>query len=73
MNAVVQANGLVTMPLSDVVGSFRTFGRNGPLYEVVAVGSPATGAAAMLKIRVVESGEVLSYSLNDALLDPIAR
>ena len=73
MNAVVNANGLITIPLHEVVGSFRTFGALGPLYEVTSIGSPSAGPAVMLRIRVIESGEELDYPLSDALADPRAR
>lgn len=62
----------MTLPLDAVVGSFRTFGRAGPVYEVLGAVEPATGANVMLAIRVLESGEALHYPLKDALDDPLA-
>jgi len=72
MNVVVASDRTLTLPLDAVVGSFRTFGRVGPVYEVLAAVEPAIGANVMLAIRVLESGEELHYPLNDALDDPLA-
>jgi Family of unknown function (DUF5397) len=72
MNVIVTTDRNVTVPLDAVVGSFRTFGRVGPLYEVLAVGTPATGTNVLLRIRVLESGEELDYPLGSALDGPLA-
>jgi hypothetical protein len=73
MNVVVTTDRKVTVPLDAVVGSFRTFGRLGPVYEVLRAIEPATGSNVLLRVRVVESGEELDYPLGDALDDPLAR
>jgi len=73
MNVVVTTDRKVTVPLDAVVGSFRTFGRLGPVYEVLRAVEPATGSDVLLRVRVVESGEELDYPLGDALDDPLAR
>ena len=73
MNVLVTADGTVTIPLDDVVGSLRTFGPHGPAYEVLSVSGPSAGANVKLVIRVVTSGETLDYPLSDAMSDPLAR
>lgn len=45
---------------------FRRFGPDGPAYEVQSVES---GVAV---VRVIQSGETLSYPVKDALTDPEA-
>ena len=72
MNVFVTSDRKVTVPLDAVVGSFRTFGRLGPVYEVLRTVEPSAGANVMLRIRVVESGEELDYLLSAALDDPTA-
>lgn len=53
---------------SALVGSFRTIGETGPLYEVLSVSSPGE-----LRIEVVHSGEIVDYPTKEAAEDPIAR
>ena len=72
MNVFVTPDQKLTLPLDAVVGSFRTFGRLGPVYEVLQVGEPSTGTNVSLRIRVVESGEMLDYLLSAAMDDPLA-
>ncbi len=52
----------------DLLGSYRTFGADGPLYKVI-------GKTDETKVRivVVESGEELDYLVERALLDPEAE
>lgn len=45
---------------------FRRFGPDGPVYEVESV----HGGSAV--VRVIQSGETLSYPVKDALSDPEA-
>ncbi len=73
MNVFVTSDRRISLPLDDVVGSFRAFGRLGPIYEVLAVCEPAEGASVMLRVRVLESGEELDYPLANALDDPLAN
>lgn len=72
MNVLVTPDGAVSIPLDDIVGSFRTFGRLGPVYEVLSIVGPASGANVMLAIRVVETCETLDYPIADAISDPLA-
>lgn len=47
---------------------FRTFGEQGPLYEVLGLGSTPDTVA----IRVMNTGEELDYRIDRALEDPEA-
>ena len=49
------------------VGQFHTFGEAGGAYEVIADIDETN-----VKIRVVETGETLSYSRDQVTIDPIA-
>lgn len=72
MNVTVSAERNILIPLDDLVGSFRSFGAVGPTYQVISVVEPATGSNILLRVRVVESGEVLDYPLVQAISDPAA-
>jgi hypothetical protein len=51
----------------DLVGSFRTFGAEGPAYQVLEkCGEDA------VRVRVLETGEELDYPARQALADPEA-
>lgn len=67
MNLTVTADRRISIPLDDVVGSYRTFGTIGPTYVVLGVVEPASGGNVTLEVRVSESGEVLQYPLARAL------
>ena len=51
-----------------LVGSFRSFGESGPVYQVLG-----TTNADSVHILVVESGEELDYPVVQAESDPVAR
>lgn len=51
--------------ISELVGTFRSFGSFGPVYEVIGGGREGS-----LRIRVVETGEELDYPLKECLSDP---
>lgn len=51
----------------NLVGSFRTFGEYGVLYEVVGIEEDASD---MAQIVVVETGEKVSYPVQQLLCDP---
>ncbi len=72
MNVVVTSGRVLTVSLDSIIGSFRTFGRNGPVYEVLRAIEPVAGDRVMLRVCVIESGEELDYPLSDALDDPVA-
>lgn len=54
--------------LPDLVGTFRTFGDFGPLYEII--GHEEDG---WLLVMVVETGEYLTYPFEQAIRDPEAN
>lgn len=54
-------------PETSLVGTFRTFGEFGPVYECLRIVAPD-----MLQVRVVESGEDVDYPIQSAFDDPIA-
>ena len=53
-----------------LVGVCRRFGPTGPLYQVIAPGSPAGPDDPTMRIRVVETGEEIDYRLAEILDDP---
>ncbi len=53
---------------ADLVGSFRSFGDYGPVYQVV---SNVNGK--IVHVRVVQTGEGLDYPVDQALEDPEAK
>ncbi|NOT39401.1 MAG: DUF5397 family protein [Alphaproteobacteria bacterium] len=55
--------------LRALIGTFRRFGTEGPVYEVIDVGSSPSDETKM-RVRVVESGEELDYRLSDIIADP---
>jgi hypothetical protein len=72
MNVVVTSDRQLTLPLDQILGSFRTFGLLGPVYEILDLADPKTGPDVNVRVRVVESGEELDYPLAAALDDPLA-
>lgn len=73
MNVTVTSDRKIVVPLDSLVGTFRTFGHVGPVYEIISVCEPSSGPSVKLRIRIVESSEELDYSPCDALDDPLAR
>jgi hypothetical protein len=57
--------------LSELVGTIKTFGERGPMYEVLGP-APRSERGEMVAIRVVIGGEELDYPLVDMLADPVA-
>lgn len=53
-----------------LVGTWRRFGRTGPVYEILAASEPRGNGDAQMRIRVVESGEELDYRVNEIFEDP---
>ena len=53
---------------ADLVGSFRSLGDYGPVYQVVG-----TVNGRHLHVRVVQTGEELDYPVDQALEDPEAK
>ncbi len=73
MNLTVTADRKVVVPIDSIVGTFRTFGQLGPVYEILSVCEPSTGNNVNVRILVIESGERIDYPLSDVLDDPLAR
>jgi hypothetical protein len=64
----MSANAILTREhAADVTGTFHTFGDHGPAYEVIGIES---GEFAL--VRVVETGETLSYPIASVRNDPDA-
>jgi len=53
-----------------LVGSWRRFGSLGPVYQVLSEGAPSPSGDKRMRIRVLESGEELDYSLDKIAADP---
>jgi hypothetical protein len=53
--------------IEDLVGTYRRFGHEGPVYQVLK-----ESGEGMVKIVVVETGEKLDYPQEQALADPEA-
>lgn len=58
-------------PAEDVIGSIRTFGEWGPMYEVTGIAQPSEMGEPRVSIVLVESGETLDYDLGAVLEDPV--
>ncbi len=52
------------------IGSIRTFGEQGPMYEVLGP-APRGPKGEMAHIRVFFTEEELDYPLNDVFADPL--
>jgi hypothetical protein len=52
------------------IGRFRTFGTEGPIYEIIGNSSHVSNGDRFVIIRVVESGEELEYPYSQLVLDP---
>jgi hypothetical protein len=58
-------------PADSAIGSIRTFGEYGPMYEVTGIAPSSPTGEQMVSILVIESGETLDYELEAALADPL--
>lgn len=56
-----------------LVGTCRRFGPFGPAYEIFGVGAEEPLGDRWMKIRVLESGELVDYRFSDILDDPKER
>ena len=54
--------------VNELVGTYRTFGEHGPLYEVQRQVDEHT-----VHIIVIQSGEELDYEVMEAIADPEAK
>lgn len=66
---------MATQPLhdqaQDAIGSIRTFGEYGPMYQVTGPAAPSGDGEPRVAILVMESGETLDYNLEAVLADPL--
>lgn len=53
-----------------LIGTFRRFGRLGPVYEIIGTAETHTEGRRLMSIRVVETGEELAYPLRSIFEDP---
>lgn len=58
---------------AELVGTFRRFGAFGPTYEIISLGAEEARGDRWMKVRVLESGEVVDYKFSDILDDPKER
>jgi hypothetical protein len=56
-----------------LVGTFRRFGPFGPPYEIIGIGAEEPRGDRWMRIRVLESGELIDYKFSDILDDPKER
>ena len=56
-----------------LIGTWRRFGVYGPVYEILAEGEALPKGQKFMRVRVIESGEELDYTLADILDDPKER
>ncbi len=61
----------VPLQAQEVIGSIRTFGEYGPMYQVTGFAPPSAEGDQMVSILVIESGETLDYELESVLGDPL--
>jgi hypothetical protein len=59
---------LLPRTADDLIGAYRTFGAEGPPYQVVSKRDGQT-----VRVRVLESGEEVDYPVQQALADPEAE
>lgn len=58
-------------PAHDVIGSIRTFGEYGPMYQVTGYTESSPEGEQRVSLLVIESGERLDYDLQAVLEDPL--
>jgi len=56
-----------------VIGTWRRFGPVGPVYEILGDAGQLPDGDRLMRVRVVETGEEISYKLTDILDDPKER
>ncbi|OHC73578.1 MAG: hypothetical protein A3G18_07810 [Rhodospirillales bacterium RIFCSPLOWO2_12_FULL_58_28] len=58
------------MDVERIVGQFRRFGPVGPVYEVLGVVRSLDDYDALLRVRIIETGEEAEYRYSHAVDDP---
>lgn len=66
----MERNGNIDATKVELVGTYRTFGADGILYEVLGI---EADDPRMAEILVVETGERTHYPLDQLIADPVAR
>lgn len=61
------------MQKQEIVGTWRRFGLVGPVYEILGEERELPDGDKLMKVRVVDTGEEVSYRLTDILDDPRER
>jgi hypothetical protein len=62
----------VSPPKKSLTGTLKTFGRSGPMYEVLGPAGRAVQGKEAVTIRVFGTGEVTDYPVEEMLQDPEA-
>lgn len=55
-----------------LINTYRRFGKFGPAYQIISIGSVQPNGEILMRILVLESKEKLEYPLSKILSDPIA-
>ncbi len=58
------------LPPDNLVGTWRRFGRLGPVYEIIAPRNRLPDGDRLMRIRVIETGEEIDYRVTHILDDP---
>ena len=53
-----------------LLGTWRRFGKNGPVYEIIDLGETLNADDRVMRVKIVETGEELDYRLREILEDP---
>lgn len=59
--------------MHDLIGTWRSFGSAGPVYEIVGVGKDSPHGDPTMRIRVVTTGEEIDHRFAEILDDPRER
>lgn len=57
--------------MTGLIGSIRRFGLVGPPYEVVGPADTHRGGEQQMRVRLIESGELVDYPVAHILADPL--
>ena len=59
--------------IRDLISQVRSFGALGECYEIVAVLHPLKEDDWLMKIKLLDSGELIPYCYSEILYDPIVK
>jgi hypothetical protein len=74
--AMKENHSHVSAPTTDpasFIGTWRRFGIVGPVYEIIGQDKALDNGDWLMRVRVLETGEEVSYRLKDILEDPKER